>query len=256
MTYINQVSVRSGRKSSFFSTGSVPFVVFTLFLTVVTLTNQANAQRAIPSPIVDICLAFSDNCPSCISTASCGFCQDTGLCLTGDVNGPGGNPNNCTDWFFLECPASPCSAFTSCRQCVADSLCGWCFDTLLCVPGSISGPITGICRNFVFGNRNLCNSPSPSRSRSRRPQKTTGRVSTTGTASTTGKNSKKPNKTTGKNKTSQKINRSTGNAPSRSNSPSNSLLATTSAASYQKPIYLLFYILLALSSISMVVARF
>jgi len=219
---------------------------------------MANAQKNVPSPLIDICLQFSDSCPSCISTDSCGFCLDTGLCLTGDVNGPGGNPNNCTDWFFLECPTSPCSAFHACKPCVKDPLCGWCLDTLLCMPGSISGPITGTCRHFIFNNINLCNSPSPSRSRARRttvikrskppsrrpsrppsrPPKTTAR------------------RTTAKPRTTARRIRTTARArPSHSPSPSNSLLAT-SPATFHQPIYLLFYILLALSSITIVVTHF
>jgi len=246
----------------FFTAVYVHCVVYTLFIlltTVGTLTNtKVNAQRGIhqlPSPIVDICLQFSDNCITCISADSCGFCLDTGLCLTGDINGPGGNPNNCSEWFFLECPISICAAFKSCRPWVSDSLCGWCFDTEKCEPGSVSGPVTGVCRHFAFGNKNLCNSPSPSRSRSRKPViRTTSKPNRT---------TAKPNRTTAKPiRTTQKRNRTTGKknrtTARRSNSPSHtpSNLLETSAAFVHQPIYLIFYILIALSSIAVVVTNF
>jgi len=137
-------------------------VVSTLFSATQTVVGKPTP----PSPQVDVCLVNTD-CTTCITQDNCGFCQETGLCLTGDVNGPGGNPNNCTEWFFLECPSSPCSALTSCKTCLADSLCGWCFTTLICEPGSKSGPVTGTCQNFAFGNPKLCK-PSPSHSPSRR----------------------------------------------------------------------------------------
>jgi len=235
---------------------SVTLSILVVILTVVaTLTNhKADAQRTLPSPVVDICLQFSDNCPSCISTDSCGFCQESGLCLTGDVNGPGGNPNNCTDWFFLECPASPCSAFTNCLSCVADSLCGWCFDTLICEPGSNAGPISGTCRNFAFGNPNLCNpSRSNSRSRSRRPRTSANQIRTTANQIRTTANQIRTTAKRQQIRTTAKRRRSTGQT--RSNSPTPSLIATSSAASFPKPIYLFFYLLIAVSSITLVVAQ-
>jgi len=141
-------------------------VVSTLFIATQTVVGRTTP----PSPQVDVCLVNTD-CTTCITQDNCGFCQETGLCLTGDVNGPGGNPNNCTEWFFLECPSSPCSALTSCKTCLADSLCGWCFTTQICEPGSKSGPVTGTCQNFAFGNPKLCK-PSPSHSPShRRPSR-------------------------------------------------------------------------------------
>jgi len=222
---------------------------------------MATAQKNVPSPLIDICLQFSDSCPSCISTDSCGFCLDTGLCLTGDVNGPGGNPNNCTDWFFLECPTSPCSAFHACKPCVKDPLCGWCLDTLLCMPGSISGPITGTCRHFIFNNVNLCNSPSPSR-RSRTTVIRTTVIRTTVIRTTVVRRSKPPRTTAKPIRTTARRIRTTTKrirTTARSNSPSHSPSPSTvviSPATFHQPFYLLFYILLALSSITLVVTHF
>jgi hypothetical protein len=292
-------SSRSKKELSFSSqlVGIYLYVVVLFGIISVTTSARPIARSASPSPSVDVCLVNTD-CTTCITQDQCGFCQETGLCLTGDVNGPGGNPNNCTEWFFLECPSSPCSSLTTCATCVADSLCGWCFTTQLCEPGTKSGPVTGTCTNFAFGNVKLCKpKPSPSRtpSRTRKPirrrshtpfpsrsRKPIRRRSHTPFPSRSRKPIRLPSRTPfpsrvrishklrktkipittiiviHKSRKPRKPRRSHSPSPThtRTHSPSPSPSPLESSASLaSKPIYLIFYLLLASFSIGVVTRR-
>jgi len=108
------------------------------------------------------------NCTACTAKAGCGWCESTSQCFSGNSVGPGGNPNNCTEWFFGSCHIAECAALKTCVSCVADIFCGWCLTTKTCSAGTASGPILGSCPSGQFvakGNNLKCPSASPSHSR-------------------------------------------------------------------------------------------
>jgi len=46
--------------------------------------------------------------------------------------------------------SNTCVHHTSCDSCMADSNCGWCSDSDVCVPGSAEGPDSGRCRSWRY----------------------------------------------------------------------------------------------------------
>jgi hypothetical protein len=87
-------------------------------------------------------------CDSCVATAGCGFCGDTGQCVTGDLYGPAGGV--CSDWrgdgAACGTTSDPCASGSSCDGCIAlGGVCGWCADTWTCTAGTSAGPASGDC---------------------------------------------------------------------------------------------------------------
>jgi len=113
------------------------------------------------------------NCTACVANTQCGWCESTSQCFSGNSVGPGGNPNNCTEWFYGVCQIINCDKLKTCLSCVADQFCGWCLDTNKCLAGTVSGPILGSCTRFVGpGNTGTFRCPSATPSRSRVPTRT------------------------------------------------------------------------------------
>jgi len=168
------------------------------------------------------------NCTACTAKAGCGWCESTSQCFSGNSVGPGGNPNNCTEWFFLSCHIAECAALKTCLTCVSDIFCGWCLDSNQCLAGSASGPILGSCARFVApGNKGTFRcpsaSPSHSRSRSRIPSKSRSRIP-----------SKSRSRSRIPSKSRSHIPRRSSNLPRRSNSPtpSNSVFILSSSPAF------------------------
>jgi len=53
-------------------------------------------------------------------------------------------PGSSSKWF----QTSSCLNYTTCDSCIQGSNCGWCADTLKCVPGTSSGPNEGSCSTW------------------------------------------------------------------------------------------------------------
>jgi len=116
-------------------------------------------------------------CTNCTAKPGCGWCESTSQCFAGNSVGPGGNPKNCTEWFFGSCHIAECAALKTCLTCSADIFCGWCLTTKTCSAGTISGPILGSCPSGQFvtkGSSAKCPSASPSHSRT--PSKSRSRI--------------------------------------------------------------------------------
>jgi len=111
------------------------------------------------------------SCTPCVSIDGCGWCEVTEECLPGDVNGPGGNPANCSDWQFVTCLPEECNMLSpfGCERCVKDPFCGWCSTNKACVFGDKNGPIVGACPadQYQFGKCPVSPTPSETNSNSR-----------------------------------------------------------------------------------------
>jgi len=100
---------------------------------------------------------LANNCSACVSTPGCGWC---GTCTAGNANGPY-DPDVCSrvpsvPWSSAvsECSAPPrtvaaqCAIQATCAECMATKGCGYCYDTLTCVPGDKGGPSGGSCARW------------------------------------------------------------------------------------------------------------
>jgi hypothetical protein len=143
-----------------------------------TTTDDASAPDASVTPddasvtpdaaSTDPCAQLS-GCGACTAAATCGWCNDTGGCLTGTANGPNGS--SCAwAWISTQCTMQPppppddsgtttpdagtstdpdaaqtdaCNAFSDCQSCTAQPVCGWCGSS--CNTGTASGPNNGAC---------------------------------------------------------------------------------------------------------------
>jgi len=114
-------------------------VLFFLFL--LSLLSYSSSQ---------VCSQFT-TCLDCIVQTGCGFCESTSQCLAGNKLGPGGNPANCSEWFFETCLLVPCSTHKTCLSCTQDPFCGFCASNHQCLEGDKTGPIFGSCGHFLFG---------------------------------------------------------------------------------------------------------
>ncbi len=87
-------------------------------------------------------------CGTCTGPAGCGWCESSGRCMAGNTAGPSGT--TCADWIWASdhCPEA-CTVRTSCSSCTSLFACGWCAETASCTRGTLGGPITGSCGDWV-----------------------------------------------------------------------------------------------------------
>jgi len=182
------------------------------------------------------------NCTACTAIQGCGWCESTSQCFQGNSIGPGGNPNNCTEWFFGTCQLEDCGKFRNCLQCVSDIFCGWCLDNNQCFAGS-TAPIQGKCNRYVAsGNKPPIQCPSNSRTRSPIPSRSRiPPASRTRTPTSTKSRSRIPpppasrtrTPTSTKSRSRSNFPRRSSNPPkSRSNTPSNSVFILSSSPAF------------------------
>jgi len=113
------------------------------------------------APAVDACNKFGTcvECENAPPALSCGYCELTGLCSTGNPASPA-IPGLCGtseltfavtgNWSFHSCPAdSACENALSCAQCGRHEQCLWCEGNNMCVPG-MKHPVPGhVCEGTL-----------------------------------------------------------------------------------------------------------
>ena len=83
-------------------------------------------------------------CSECAAEAGCGWCSETSTCMQGGPAGPcaGGCQGHWTQGY---CADWPCSHASTCDDCLATQLCGWCEPLQACMVGSSAQPLQLSC---------------------------------------------------------------------------------------------------------------
>ena len=80
------------------------------------------------------------SCSACSAEEGCGWCALSGQCLQGNAIGPCGG--GCSEhWTYGYCADEPCSQHSTCGDCLATDLCGWCASKRQCMAGSVAEPL-------------------------------------------------------------------------------------------------------------------
>jgi len=100
-------------------------------------------------------LKAEDDCstlPYCaaIGGTDCGWCWDTNSGAKGTIFGP--SEGKCYDWtwFHSRCQNHiNCTALPDCLN-ILGTDCGWCMDTKTAIKGTVSGPVYGDCKDWLW----------------------------------------------------------------------------------------------------------
>ena len=83
-------------------------------------------------------------CDSCTINNSCVWCSSSKKCVDGSVKGAYDDSEDCSDYEYEVCKDPDCDAYTSCNQCLSNSLCAWCRDSDGCID------LEGKCEVFTM----------------------------------------------------------------------------------------------------------
>ena len=84
-------------------------------------------------------------CGTCTAQDGCGWCAATGMCLQGDALAD--CAGSCREhWTFGYCANQPCAHHSTCDDCLATEVCGWCAASQTCMAGSDAQPLELTCQ--------------------------------------------------------------------------------------------------------------